>query len=137
MNKILVDTNILIYSIDEDSKYFKFSQDILLNKDFDLYTTSKNLTEFLAVITRLPNASLSLDQAIELTHDFSSIMTVLYPTINSYQIFLDLLKKYNPTGLKIHDFEIMSTGIAHGVYTIATINKKDFEQVTEINIYNK
>ncbi len=42
MNKLLVDTNILIYSIDEGSKYFQRSQNIFSDQ-VELYTTSKNL----------------------------------------------------------------------------------------------
>lgn len=58
MNKLLLDTNILIYSIDEDSKYFNKSQN-LFSEHFELYTTSKNLSEFLSVVTRLPKNSIS------------------------------------------------------------------------------
>lgn len=50
MNKILVDTNVLIYSIDEDSKYFDSAQKIF-SEELELYTTSKNLSEFLTVVT--------------------------------------------------------------------------------------
>ena len=135
MNKVLIDTNILIYSIDEDSNYFKESQNILLNKNNNLYTTSKNITEFLTVIARHPQSSLPIQQAIEIIHDFTNIMTILYPTNHSYQILIELLKKYKPSGLKIHDFEIISIAMAHHILDIATINIKDFRDVTEINIF--
>lgn len=46
MNKILLDTNILVYLIDEESKYFEKSQNIIQNTNLTLYTTAKNLSEF-------------------------------------------------------------------------------------------
>jgi predicted nucleic acid-binding protein len=58
MNKLLVDTNILIYGIDEDSKFFERSCHILEYFDCQLITTSKNLVEFLTVVTHAPGYGL-------------------------------------------------------------------------------
>jgi len=135
MNKLLVDTNILIYSIDEGSKYFQRSQNIFSDK-VELYTTSKNLSEFLSVITRLPKNSLSLDDALLIIEDFTNAMTILYPNEKSFLIFQRLLRKYKPTGLKIHDYEILSIGLANQINTIATLNEKDFKEVKEIKLHN-
>ena len=49
MSKILVDTNILVYGIDEDSAFFKRARKLLEQEKNQLVTTSKNLVEFLAV----------------------------------------------------------------------------------------
>lgn len=43
MSKLLLDTNVLIYSIDEDSKYFTKVHNIFSDQH-ELYTTSKNLS---------------------------------------------------------------------------------------------
>jgi len=45
-----------------------------------------------------------------------------------------LLEKYRPTGLKIHDYEIISIGLVNGINQIATFNSKDFEDIEEVNI---
>ncbi len=45
MNKILIDTNVLIYSIDEDSEFFESSRKMLFDDNYEIYTTSKNLSE--------------------------------------------------------------------------------------------
>lgn len=105
-----------------------------MNKGLELYTTSKNLSEFLAVITRIPKNSISIEEALLVIKDFMSISTVLYPTERSFSIFEDLLQKYKPIGLKIHDFEILSIGLANQINTIATFNVKDFEEISEINL---
>lgn len=134
MSKILLDTNVLIYSIDEGSKYFEKAHNIFY-EDVELYTTSKNLSEFLSVITRIPKTPLSLKDALLVIEDFKNSTTILYPNEESYLVFLDLLKKYQPVGLQIHDYEIISIGIANQVKTIATFNEKDFNKVKEIKLF--
>ncbi len=136
MNKVLLDTNLLIYAIDEESKYFTPAQTLLTNKNVDLFTTSKNITEFLTVITRLPEKSLNMDDALTVVDDYKTILHILYPSELSFSIFLNLLKKYRPVGLQIHDFEIISIGLAYQITQVATFNRKDFETVKEISIYS-
>ncbi len=48
MNKVLLHTNVLIYSVDEDSKYFQKVQNLLCSENIELYTTSENISEFIA-----------------------------------------------------------------------------------------
>ncbi len=134
MTNVLVDTNILLYAIDEDSKYFIEVQSFLINKAFNFFTTSKNISEFLSVITRIPKNAFPINEALQIIEEFNSVFTVLYPTEKSNIIFLELLKKYSPIGLKIHDFEIVSIGLENKISQIATLNKKDFEEIEEISL---
>lgn len=134
MNDVLFDTNLLLYAIDEDSKYFSPVQELLSDDSLKLYTTSKNISEFLAVITRIPNSKISALEALAMIEDFKSIFTVLYPTEESYSIFIELLKKYSPRGLKIHDYEIISIALSNKIKRIATINQKDFSGIEEIQL---
>ena len=62
---------------------------------------------------------------------FIKFLTILYPTEASFKIFRTLLQQYAPTGLKIHDVEIASIGLAHHIKQIATFNDKDFEGIQE------
>ena len=48
-----------------------------------------------------------------------------------------MLQKYNPKGLKIHDFEIVSIVLANEINQIATFNIKDFESIEEISLIPK
>ncbi|MFQ5648496.1 MAG: type II toxin-antitoxin system VapC family toxin [bacterium] len=112
MNELLVDTNILVYAIDEDSEFFAKSRFILSKTDCQLCTTSKNFAEFLAVTTRGQN-SLSMGDALEVIEDYLSLLTVLFPNDHSFEVFRELLSKYQPAGLKVHDFEIISIALAH------------------------
>ena len=134
INEVLIDTNILVYAIDEDSKFYSKSQALLYDSDYDLLTTSKNLSEFLAVVTKGQVVSLSVDEALAVLEDYDDILTILYPSETSIHIFKELLQKYKPTGLKIHDFEIISIGLSHEINQIATVNTKDLEGVEEIEL---
>jgi predicted nucleic acid-binding protein len=134
MSKILVDTNVLIYSIDEDSKYFEKVHEFLSQPNIELFITSKNISEFLSVMTRIPKSPLTIESALLVVKDFNKMFQVLYPTTKSYSLFLRLIQKYHPRGLQIHDFEIISIALANSITTLATFNKKDFEKVKEIEL---
>lgn len=135
-NKILLDTNILIYSIDADSKYHKKSLEILLHPEYELFTTSKNISEFLVVLTRAESVKITVIEALEILSELLSGITILYPNEQSRLILYKLLKKYNPSGLRIHDFEIISIALANGIKRIATENISDFKNIEEIKIVN-
>ena len=134
MSSVLLDTNVLIYALDEDSQYYAKAQQLLFDSNLVLLTTSKNLSEFLAVVTRYPKPPLEIEAALNAIEEYSSFLTVLYPSQTSYAIFKNLLTKYEPTGLQIHDVEIASIALANSVNMIATFNRRDFENIEEIEL---
>jgi len=134
MSKVLVDTNILIYGIDEDSAFYKRARKILGQENNQLVTTSKNLIEFLAVTTKSSGYNLSNETSLVIIEEIIQGIEIVYPTQESMAIFLDLMNRYQPKGLKVHDFEIISIGLAHGVQEVATFNTKDFKSVKEISL---
>lgn len=135
MSNLLLDTNVLVYALDVDSKYHKSSLALFLNKEHNLATTSKNISELLVVLTRGPLVSLTPVKALEVVSNIISNIQVFYPNLNSNKIFYELIQKYKPTGLRIHDFEIISIGIENGYKRIATFNTKDFKSIKEISLF--
>ena len=85
------------------------------------------------MVTRLPQNKLSIKEVLQVIEDFTSFISILYPTPLSFQIFKKLLEDYTPTGLVIHDYEIMSIAIENNINTIATFNSKDFSNIKELN----
>lgn len=136
MSKLLVDTNILVYGIDQDSKFFSKAREVLESRDNQLITTSKNLSEFLAVVTRSSGYDLKTDLALDILEEIIAGITIYYPSQESLAIFLELVSRYKPSGLKIHDFEIISIGLANGIHDIATFNTDDFKSVKEISLFD-
>lgn len=134
MSKLLIDTNILVYGIDQDSKFFQQSRDILDQSDNQLFTTSKNLLEFLAVVTRKSGYHLKPKLALQIIDDIIQSIDIIYPSQDSLAIFLELMDHYQPRGLRVHDLEIISIGLAQGIHQLATFNKKDFQEIKEISL---
>lgn len=132
--KLLVDTNIMVYAVDEDSRYHERAQRLIYESNEELLTTSKNLSEFLAVVTKGEPPALSTEEALNTLLELTEAFTIFYPTNYTFVIFQNLLLKYQPTGLRIHDFEIASIGLGNGINRLATVNRKDFEEIEELEL---
>ena len=133
-DSVLIDTNILIYSIDVDSKFHERALNLLQNPTLDLFTTSKNISELLVVLTRSDQIKLSTSECLDIIKDILVDIHILFPNEATFSIFQNLINKYNPRGLWIHDVEIASIGIAYGITQIATNNVSDFKRIEEIEI---
>jgi len=131
MNNILLDTNILIYAFDETSIFHQKSKELLLDEENNLFITTKNISEFFAVCSKL---NLDLDKILGYYSDLKENCTFLFPTDESLDSFETLIKKYNPHGNRVYDIEIVSIMIANEINKIATVNVEDFKNVTEINV---
>ncbi len=86
MTKVLVDTNVLIYSIDEDSLFYDRARSLLNNPDFHLFTTSKNLLEFMVVATRSSGFGLPTNIALSILTEIIQSIDIVYPTEKSISI---------------------------------------------------
>jgi predicted nucleic acid-binding protein len=133
MSKLLLDTNILIYSKDKSSQFHLKSQ-TLLSSSFDFYITTKNLSEYYAVTTKGITPLLTSEEALADLEEFSTYFTILYPDELSLSILKGLIKMHQPKGLLIHDFEIAAISLANDVRQIATVNTDDFRNIEQIEI---
>ena len=133
-SSVLVDTNVLIYAIDADSQFHHRALTLLSDTTVRFFVTSKNISEFLVVLTRDDDINISTVKCLEILNDLLADMEILYPNSMTIKVFYELVRKYNPRGLWIHDIEIASISIAHGISKIATMNISDFERIDEIEI---
>jgi predicted nucleic acid-binding protein len=133
MSKLLIDTNILVYSKDSLSAYHQSSLALIKGAN-QLYLTAKNITEYYSVVTKGENPLLTPKEALRDLVDFSSVCATLYPSEASRQILFDLILRHNPKGLKIHDFEIAAIALANGINKIATFNKSDFLPIESLEV---
>lgn len=134
MTCLLLDTNILVYGIDQESRYFDAARHILNQSDMKLVTTSKNLVEFLTVVTKSSGYGLDQDVALDILDEIIRGIEILYPSQVSFAILLELVGRYQPQSLQIHDFEIVSIGLANEIHDFATFNRKDFKAIKEISL---
>lgn len=131
MNKLLIDTNVFIYDIDRSSKYHKPANEIL-NSDKELYTTTKNISEYFAVLTKL---EISFDKIWRYYLDIKRNVNILYPGKKSLVLFEELIEKYQPKGNRIYDIEIVSVMTSYKIPLLGTFYLKDFTHIDEIDIY--
>jgi predicted nucleic acid-binding protein len=133
MNNILVDTNVLIYAFDETSDFYKKAAELLQNEDVNLFVSTKNISEFFAVCSKL---KLDFSKTFGFYQDLKDNVEILKPTDNSLNHFENLIQKYKPKGNQVYDIEIASMMLANDIKRIATVNTKDFINVSEIEIYD-
>ena len=130
--KILLDSNVLLYAMDKKSKYHTISINILENKKYELFVSTKNIAEILAVSSKI-----KIDKNLVLNFIDNIIFKVsnlIYPNKESFNQFLKIIKTYNIKGNQVYDMEIASIMLANGINTIATFNHKDFREINEIEI---
>lgn len=132
MNKVLLDTNVLIYALDASSGYHQRSVALLTDPNAALYLTTKNITEFFAVCSKL---GVNFKQAFDFYAELRQNAILLFPDSVSVGFFEALLLKYNPKGNRVFDVEIASIMQANGLRYVATFNAKDFIPMTEMEVY--
>ncbi len=133
MSKILVDTNVLIYSLDKNSRYHLASISLLSNPNYSLYVSTKNISEFVAVATK---QKVEYSIITEFLAELPKNVKILFPDHKSLKIFYNLFHSNKPVGNKVYDMEIVSVMIANKIPTIATFNPKDFVEYEDIEILN-
>jgi len=132
MTDLLLDTNIFIYAYDSSSPFHARSAALFNSPHLRLFATTKNITECVAVMTKLDYPKAHIEQLLE---DISNNIIVLYPSAASLQIFEMLFKKYAPRGNRVFDLEVASVMLANGVVSIATINTADFVRFDGIELF--
>lgn len=132
MNNVLIDTNVLIYAKDRSSVFHHWSVEVI--SENNCFITSKNLSEYYAVVTRGEDSVLTQEEALQDILEFSKRFVVLFPDLYSLRHLFSLTEKYHPRGLKFHDFEIAAIAIANKIRKLATVNKDDFIELKEIEL---
>ncbi len=132
MRKILIDTNIFIYALDEKISFYKICTSLLNNSDYSFFTSSKNISEYFTVAS---NLKFEFGKVWKFYLEIRNNTNILFPNEKTLIDFEHLLKKYKPVGSRIYDFEIVSVMLSNNIHEIATINKKDFQHIKEISLF--
>jgi len=137
---ILVDSNILIYSINSSSPKHLKAQEFLQSNVSNISIAHQNIFESLRVLThkKFPNPMSSSD-AITAINNISEHTHVISADQGAHHIAIALIQKHKLMGDKIFDAYLSATALSLGINTIATDNTKDFlgfEGLTLINPFN-
>ncbi len=132
MQKIMVETNIFIYDLDENITFHDRCSKLLKNPECIFFTSTKNISEFFSVCS---NLKFENGKVWQYYVDIRNNCNLLYPDEKSMDFFESLISTYKPSGNRFYDIEIVSIMLANNIREIATINKKDFQHIKEISLF--
>jgi predicted nucleic acid-binding protein len=128
--KLVLDTNALIYGINEDSEFFERVRGVLEDRQYSFFITTKTISEFVSVLSKLDRYDVIENELPSILENY----TIIYPNKKSTRIFQDLIKKYRPIGNRVFDIEIVSIMLSKKLKNIFTFNTRDFISIEEINV---
>jgi len=139
---IIFDSNIWIYFLNEHSELHELAIKTIseyLSNDNIIYITSQIMREVLVILTKksktkLLGKPLSIQTAIKQIEYILKFVPVLFETEESNKKLRNLINKYNITGLKIHDANIIAIAETNKIYGILTNNPKDFNYSRKVKI---
>jgi len=135
--KMIVDTNILIYSINSDSPKNKQAQEFLNDNAPDLEIAHQNVLEAIRVLTHISfSRPMSLTDALNAILSTAKSCSIISPDESTYHIAIELIENYKLSGNRIFDAYLAATAISNRIYTIATDNTRDFQKFKEIKLLN-
>lgn len=134
---MLIDTNILIYAINEDSSKHEQAKAFLKENKDSLEITHQNVLESLRVLTH-PKYSkvMKLEDATEAVFLIVNSCRLITPTIHTIYIFFDLITLYALKSDQVFDAYLAATALSNNVDTIATDNEKDFKKFANLKVIN-
>lgn len=136
-NNILIDTNILIYSINVDSPKHIQAQKFLRENIAVLNISHQIILEAIRVLThqKFPHP-MKIRDALSSIKVIYEALRIILPNQSTFYFTIELIKTYKITGNRIFDAYLAATALSNGLDTIATDNEKDFKDIEEIKIYN-
>lgn len=138
--KVQVDTNVLLEATDESRPLHGQALAVFQNAGaagIDLFVCTQTIREYLVVATR-PTENNGLGMSIKAALDnvgrFGTRATVLPESLPAGELFLKWAGRFQVTGKRLHDLQILATAAAGGMHTLLTANERDFPNGTSIAI---
>ena len=140
-DKILIDTNVLVYVHQALSPFHTRSKALLekgLREETSLCVCPQVLIEFYSVITnpkRVTNPVASDKAVLEIAKYFKSRkIAKIYPKEDTLKRTIELIKNYPVTQMDVFDLQLVATMLSNGVKRLSTFNVGDFEMFKEIEV---
>ncbi len=140
MKSWLIDTNVLIYSFDQENQFhlpsFNFLSFSISDESSKIYLAQQNLLEFMSVVTnpkRVENP-LSIEDAFQKLIIYQTSFPIICPLPETISTFSQLLKRYPTFRERIFDLYLVATALDNGIQQICTWNKKDFLKISAITV---
>jgi predicted nucleic acid-binding protein len=134
---MIIDSNILIYSLNEASSQKDLAQEYIQSNRDIAVVADQNILESYRVLTHptYPH-SMSSMQALKALNEIIDKITIIRPDGLTYSILLGYIQKYKLKGNTVFDAYLVATMMSNGIHTIATNNTKHFSQFEGIKVIN-
>ncbi len=138
--RILVDTNVLVRSVERNHPLMRISRDALrhLHRDSqELCVTPQVIGEFWNVCTRpIPVNGLVLDipATDRLVTRIEALFTLLPDSLETFRKWRALIVQHEVKGAKVHDARLVASATVCGISTILTFNAADFKRYSNITV---
>lgn len=130
--KILIDTNVLVRSVERAHPLLRIARDALRHlyeQNHELYVATQNISEFWNVCTRpakLNGLGNSVEATSRLISRLEGLFTVLPESMETFRQWRSLIVAHGVKGAKVHDARLAATVIAYKLDGILTFNADDF-----------
>src|SRR5689334_22871111 len=132
---MLIDSNILVYALNESSHKYSAARRFLTDNQDDLVITQQNIFETIRILTHSKyQRPLTPSQAITALSKITEFATVIHPTSETVDIAFALIQKHNVTGSEVFDAYLVATALSHNFTSIATDNTKHLAKYSEIKV---
>lgn len=133
---MLIDSNVLIYALNQASPK-QIGAQKFLQSQAELIFAQQNIFETLRILTH-PKFSnpFPIKEAIKAVRLITNDATVVFPTLETQDIALELIQKYQVTGTEIFDAYLVATALSNNLTQIATDNTKHLQKYTEVGVVN-
>lgn len=137
--KFLFDTNIFIYSLDNESPFHEISKhlitEVILGRRLGVIA-QQNLLECTNVLFRKSENSYQEIFSQIQTFAFDSNFEIITPQTSTVETFLVLAKKIKERKEQFFDLYLAATMLDNDLHHIVTANDKDFADIPGITSYN-
>jgi predicted nucleic acid-binding protein len=134
---MVIDTNIVIYSLNSSSPKNKKAQEFLQQNTSDITIADQNILEAIRVLTH-PKFThpMSEHEAMRSISTLTKEFQIIYPNQDTLSIALALVKKHQLKADRVFDAYFAATAISNGDSTIITDNERHFRMFEEITVFN-
>lgn len=138
-----IDSNIIVYAIDEESPFFKKANHFINQIDklgINVCISPQIVGEVYSIITnpKRVRKPLGPNQAVEIIEAIweSGAFIKIYPKIDTIRTIINLIKQYQIKANNFYDAQIVATMLDNNIKVIYTVNTNDFKVFKEIKVIN-
>ena len=135
--KMLLDSNIIIYSLNQLSPKCMSAQRFIEEQQNNLVVSHQNMNETLRILThRTFPSSMTSAQALKAVDGILRGLDIIHPLPVTYNIVKELIGLYKLKGNEVFDAYLVATMLSNDINQIATDNVKHFKLFKHIKVVN-